>query len=160
MKLENLDIYIPNTMLDSKCSEVQFNATKLSCWLDAKGITANLWELVEGNTELITTGASKVVFSPTGFKIGAEDIVNGGIQYLAGALSLVANKRINIVSDEIKISHLGSPICFEIFENNLYLYALPDYVDTATAAADASLESDVVFKVTNGDGTARLHIKE
>jgi hypothetical protein len=34
------------------------------------------------------------------------------------------------------------------------------YPDTATAAADAGLASNTFFKVSNGDGTAALHVKE
>lgn len=34
------------------------------------------------------------------------------------------------------------------------------YPDTATAAADAGLASNTFFRVSNGDGTAALHVKE
>lgn len=42
-------------------------------------------------------------------------------------------------------------------------YVIPDtplYDDTATAGQDDTLPSNAVFRVSNGDGTSTLHVKD
>ena len=185
-KLENLDIYIPNNLFDSKCTEKQFNATALSCWL-AEALSAENGVMFDSKTLTFSLGGTltrdvlllmdeSINFSLVGSNgngifllddegtnsvfIGSPS-TNSGVNVYPDILNLLGVTEMNVTSDFVSFRNSSGQAFFTAEDGVGTIFKINDlYLQDLPIFADdiaaAALGTDQVYQTATGELRIKL----